>query len=557
MNNDVLIPRGSLNVLYDSMQYHEVVCPVTTLKGAGHHPPQALVNNFPQYTFEDNDSGILSNDNFRSYETFVDNPLNMQTIQDSLCRMRKIRTYGKWFKKYSEDKMLHANDFTIHSGVKRKTEKNRKGYFLYPKFNGFLFGINIEKLIAKQIPWDDYTFFDPSTVMVGQEDRLSTLLNKKGILPVIEPFAFMYHYKSVTVGKAKSLESNEQDRRDNLTHYHVDIVDKLTSNINYDKLDQYPLPYSDRDENLEERSDIPICIGIRTYPLQKYWIQSLISTLVAQYSSLDKHKSLLSLQVYVINTEPYNVEYTKYLRKAIKSMSYQWIRANCTVSLLADATTKDQNTEQSQSTRNAFYGYDMTDAMLQTMISNSKCEWLMFTNGDNVYNRAWMASIVDKMHTSVGSNAKNSCSNVSQITDLIGWDFVTHHPRRVGNKKGENAVQRTEQVISIQMKRRFVDLGSVIIRKALFQQQYTRQFTLMPTSNLPNCSSIDMELAYNTVRFMPDAIFTSDMFARDFHTIRTLISISNSNLQKCRLTTNNDLNNSGIYLIHQTLLFHQ
>ncbi len=34
--------------------------------------------------------------------------------------------------------------------------------------------------------------------------------------------------------------------------------------------------------------------------------------------------------------------------------------------------------------KNAFYGYDATDQMLELMLAVPDCEWIMFTNGDNV-----------------------------------------------------------------------------------------------------------------------------------------------------------------------------
>jgi len=337
----------------------------------------------------------------------------------------------------------------------------------------------------------------------------------------------------------------------------MDIINNLPKSsveYKYNEIDQYS-PLNSNCPNINNHNP-SICIGIRTYPLQKYWIQSLISTLLAQYDSMDKYRDLISIHIYVINTEPLDTEYNQYLRTTISRISNEWTNENSKVCLLTDAATSSINTE---STRNAFYGYDMTDSMLQTMISNPKCEWLMFTNGDNVYNRAWMNSIVDRIVNSISSDSEKACSNLSNVTDIIGWDFVTHHPRKVKGNNG-NMIQRTQQVISIQMKRKYVDLGSVIIRKTLFQQQYTRQFTLIPIKSMKykrNHSNIDMELVYNEVRFMPDAIFTTDMFARDYYTIRTLISISNNNLNRCLPVTNENMNNSAIYLIHQTLLFHQ
>jgi hypothetical protein len=75
----------------------------------------------------------------------------------------------------------------------------------------------------------------------------------------------------------------------------------------------------------------------------------------------------------------------------------------------------------------------------------------------------------------------------------------------------------TEQVIHIQLKRKYVDLGSIMIRKVPLQQ--------------------------SGVQFLPLSVFTPDLFARDFFAISSLMS--------------GIKNESGVKLIHRVLLFHQ
>jgi len=41
--------------------------------------------------------------------------------------------------------------------------------------------------------------------------------------------------------------------------------------------------------------------------------------------------------------------------------------------------------------------------------------WIMFTNGDNMYNSMWFDSVASHI--------------VHNIVDLVAWDFVTHHER--------------------------------------------------------------------------------------------------------------------------------
>lgn len=75
----------------------------------------------------------------------------------------------------------------------------------------------------------------------------------------------------------------------------------------------------------------------------------------------------------------------------------------------------------------------------------------------------------------------------------------------------------TEQLIHIQLKRRYVDLGSIMIRKSALQK--------------------------SGVQFLPLSVFTPDLFARDFFAISSLM--------------NGIKNETDIKLIHKVLLFHQ
>jgi hypothetical protein len=120
------------------------------------------------------------------------------------------------------------------------------------------------------------------------------------------------------------------------------------------------------------------------------------------------------------------------------------------------------------------------------------CEWLMFTNGDNQYNRAWYKTVAPFA--------------VKQDSQLIGWDFVSHHSRfcimylQIQTRLYSNITIRnnlSEQAIKIKIERGKLDLGSVMARRQLF---------------------IDTGAS-----FMPDAIFTKHMFARDFMIVDNMV----------------------------------
>ena len=76
----------------------------------------------------------------------------------------------------------------------------------------------------------------------------------------------------------------------------------------------------------------------------------------------------------------------------------------------------------------------------------------------------------------------------------------------------------TEKVIEVALKRKYVDLGSVMIRSSCFRS--------------------------TGVRFLPLSVFTQDLFARDFFAVSGILGgIQNETTQT--------------KLIHRVLFFHQ
>jgi len=151
---------------------------------------------------------------------------------------------------------------------------------------------------------------------------------------------------------------------------------------------------------------------------------------------------------------------------------------------------------------NFFYGYDSTDDLVEYMLEQPEClnGWLLFTNGDNIYNSAWFDTI--------SSHASNPA------VEMIAWDFVTHHLRP--NGRPPHMQQLREQTITVATKRGFIDLGSMMLRAKVYQRK--RLF------------------------YLPDSIFTKEVYARDFFTVEAATS---------------DMKPSAIRLIHRCLMFHQ
>lgn len=238
-----------------------------------------------------------------------------------------------------------------------------------------------------------------------------------------------------------------------------------------------------------------ICVGIRTYADHFKWIEVLIRNLLAQHNA-SRFKSNISIKLFLVDTEMKSSSYQAYLQGLVKVFNEEFIdKYNPKVILLVDNM---QSTDESRKA-NPFYGYDATDMLLEFMTksefaSKSPCDWIMFTNGDNVYNSAWLDTISPMI------------LNPKADYNAIAWDFVTHHAR-----SGEK-----QQLIKVVMKRKFVDLGSIMIKAELF-------------------SKFDL-------KYLPESVFTTDVIARDFHIVDKLIGL---------------IPPQSVRLIHRCLMFHQ
>jgi hypothetical protein len=145
----------------------------------------------------------------------------------------------------------------------------------------------------------------------------------------------------------------------------------------------------------------------------------------------------------------------------------------------------------------------------------------MFTNGDNMYNKAWFGTVAP------------IASERTELS-LIAWDFVTHHVR--------NGLANS--VISVNIARKFIDLGSVMIRSSSLYRRLDGNGS-SGFGSAQKKTSITNRLNPYVVpfhRFLPQSIFTTDLFARDFHLLEMV---------------NRTLIPSQIELIHSVLMFHQ
>ena len=232
-----------------------------------------------------------------------------------------------------------------------------------------------------------------------------------------------------------------------------------------------------------------ICIAIRTYEKQVRWLDLLVKSLLSQHAE-SKYSKQIALKLFIIDTESTSNSFQNEVRIMTDRHLHLFRAYNSRIYFITDQLTTDLSRR-----KNAFYGYDTTDMLISYIIDNNDihtCDWLMLTNGDNMYNSIWLDTITPII--------------LHNNTNIIAWDFVSHHRRGNG----------TEQVIHVNMIRKYIDLGSMITRMSLYMN--------------------------NNIKFLSESLFTSDLFARDYYVINKIY---------------NSIHNNTVQLLHNVLMFHQ
>eukprot|EP01039_Chlorochromonas_danica_P004082 gene4082-4464_t len=272
-------------------------------------------------------------------------------------------------------------------------------------------------------------------------------------------------------------------------------------------------PNSTYSESEETRSSL--CVGVRTMPSQMDWLYIFVKSLLVQYQK-SVWRSRIDLNILLVDTEA-NSTFIEPLFQLVDRLNREGGGEKPLVEALASSQTSKY--------QNPFYGYDFTDRLLKFMLMRYQlheavypnpstndgnmpkksrrsksaslrvppCSWIMFTNGDNMYHTTWFDKVAPAM--------------LDKQLEIIGWDFITHHPRGPQNDIPSHH-------ISMELKRGFVDLASVMVRA----DQYLKRSTV----------------------FLPDAMITDDLHARDYFVVKQLAAC---------------LPPHSVKIIHQCLLF--
>lgn len=157
-NNDILVPNGALSEMVKVFERYpaSVVVPLSTKKGVGHNPVQAI------------------GAHFQGTEEQSEDPNSYQAIQDMLIQYKEVLASKKDLFMLDPFRMKH--------------------------FNGFFFMFN-RNVIQYEDP--EGWLFDPANLMVKNEDTFNwRVLLPRDDNPWLCKTAFVYHWKGVSTGGA-------------------------------------------------------------------------------------------------------------------------------------------------------------------------------------------------------------------------------------------------------------------------------------------------------------------------------------------------------------------
>ena len=182
------------------------------------------------------------------------------------------------------------------------------------------------------------------------------------------------------------------------------------------------------------RASARLCVLIRAAPAQP--IEALLWSLYSQ------PRAAADLRSFVINTDPrqqgcneLHVRTNAFSRRRFRTVDQE-------VAFLPLGGSAYNKT---------MYAYDATDEALDAIVAaQAQCEYLLVTNGDNLYSAYLMDAITPLM---------------DKRAPLIAWDFVSHHLR-------DDAANTH---ISVAIHEKFIDLGSFAARFE-FYNKYNLRF---------------------------------------------------------------------------------
>lgn len=165
-----------------------------------------------------------------------------------------------------------------------------------------------------------------------------------------------------------------------------------------------------------------VCVVVRASSSQRHQLAgTMLSLGAAAYPGL---------KVFVINTDPEPEPFNTFFRSARTAARGQTKGLGVEFYQLDLPFTQHDVAHLTKGVND--FGYMLTDIAAAQLLSppyQSQCEYLMFTNGDNLYNRRWIEA---------------SMPGMKEGYDVITWPFVSHHRFRVDDEIQTDVVIQAE-----------------------------------------------------------------------------------------------------------------
>ena len=318
-------------------------------------------------------------------------------------------------------------------------------------------------------------------------------------------------------------------------------------------------------QHLASRRNRQICMGVRTMPTQYGRLSLLLASLLQQQAAQSgAEENLIDLHLFVVNTQTHTRHNRLQLQGILEDINTLHGGAGRSARLLYDPLAEELAEERRAEkctpmgtkaapgagldAPNALFGYEESDMLLSYLLrqwqqrdiaDGFKCDWIGFTNGDNMFASSWLAAIAPALLAKYASNASTEAGTAGTGEEapvpvqMIAWDFTTHHLRPSPEGMQPN------QLIRVDLDRRgYVDLSSFLVNTHL--------------------------VARTGACFLPDAPFTTEIFARDFFFVKQLRKgmlhdqvAQSSGVKQSGGGAQRPAASAGVLYVHQNLLLHQ
>ena len=181
----------------------------------------------------------------------------------------------------------------------------------------------------------------------------------------------------------------------------------------------------------------PLCVVVRTYIEQRNQLKVQLASWDVVGSNAER-----DILVFIANTDS-NFFDSKFIQDVVQEINLREVLPHL-VLLPSDMRPREE-----------LYGYDVTQLVLEKIMASSQynCSTYLFTNGDNYYH--------PKILIDTGLNGLDT-----PPAQLIGVDFVSHHPRP---EHGEG-YRRRNQVVLAEFSRGYIDLGAAFIDSSALEE---------------------------------------------------------------------------------------